>query len=194
MPKMTFTNFFRMIAVAMIIGILVLAYLVWNGMRAPTIGGDFTLTHLDQKWTLSQNARPLNLLYIGYVKCPDICPMSLSVAGQAFKELTDDERKKVQLAFISVDAAHDTPQSVSDYAKNFFPEFIGLTGTDDELRKAVDLFGASYMVEKDLKSYLGYSISHTDRLFYLNKNGSVVDSIQNPRSAQEILTKIRGNL
>ena len=194
MPKATFTNFFRLIALALVVAIGVAGYLVWQGMRPPTLGGDFTLTHLDQKWTFSQNARELNLLYIGYVKCPDICPMSLSNTGQAFKELTDDQRKRIQLDFISVDAAHDTPQSVSDYAKNFFPDFVGLTGADAEIQKAVDLFGASYMVEKDPKSYLGYSIAHTDRLFFLNKNGIVIDSIQSPHSAKEILTKIRGNL
>ena len=33
---------------------------------------------------------------------------------------------------------------------------------------AIKPFGASYMVEENPKSYLGYSIAHTDRIFVLN--------------------------
>lgn len=50
------------------------------------------------------------------------------------------------------------------------------------------------MLEKNPKSYLGYSIAHTDRLFFLNKKGYVIDSISNPRSADEILLKIKEHL
>lgn len=186
--------FLKVAAGALLVGVAAVVFFVWFETREPTIGGDFTLSYRNQSWTLSQNARALNLLYVGYVKCPDVCPLSLSHTGEAFRKLTEEERKKVQLTFISVDAEHDTPASVADYAKNFFPDFIGLTGSEPEIRKAVDLFGASFMVEKYPKSYLGYSIAHTDRLFFLKKNGVVIDSIPNPRSGDDILIKIREHL
>lgn len=171
-----------------------LAFLLWYTQRPPTMGGDFKLNHNGQAWQFSENAKKLNLLYVGYAKCPDVCPMALSYSAQAFKQLTDKERENVQLIFISVDTENDTAESVSVYAHQFNPEFIGLTGTTAEIDAAIKPFGASYIVEKDPKSYLGYSISHTDRVFVLNKKGIVVDSIQSPRSADEITTKIKENL
>ncbi len=184
----------KIIVAVLLTAVVVMAGLVWMKTREPQFGGDFTLTYREQPWTLSEKAKRLNLLYVGYVKCPDVCPLSLSHSGQAFKKLNDDEKSKVQLAFISVDSAHDTPSSVADYAENFYSDFIGLSGTEEEIKNAIDLFGASFIVEANPKSYLGYSIAHTDRLFFLDKRGNVIDSIGNPRSADEILTKIRGHL
>ncbi|RYZ91712.1 MAG: SCO family protein [Proteobacteria bacterium] len=171
-----------------------LAFTIWNTMREPTWGGDFNLVHRDQRWTFAQHAKGLNLLYIGYVKCPDVCPLSLSHSAEAFRELTVEEKERVRLTFVSVDASHDTATSVADYASQFFPSFVGLTGSENEIRKVVILFGASFVVDTDSKSYLGYSISHTDRLFFLNKKGIVIDSIPNPRSSADILNKIRSHL
>lgn len=191
---LSLSNASKIIVAVLLTAVVVVAGLVWLKTREPQLGGDFTLSYREQPWTLSEKAKQLNLLYVGYVKCPDICPLSLSNSGQAFKKLNDDEKSKVQLAFISVDAAHDTPTNVADYAENFYSDFIGLTGTELEIKNAIDVFGASFMVEENPKSYLGYSIAHTDRLFFLDKRGNVIDSIANPRSVEEILTKIRGHL
>ena len=184
----------KIIVAVLLTAVVVVATLVWMKTREPQFGGDFTLTYREQPWTLSEKAKRLNLLYVGYVKCPDVCPLSLSHTGQAFKKLSDEEKNKVQLAFISVDTANDTPSSVANYAENFYSDFIGLTGTEVQIKTAIDLFGASFMVEENPKSYLGYSIAHTDRLFFLDKRGNVIDSIGSPRSAEEILTKLRGHL
>lgn len=171
-----------------------LAILIWHETKGPVLGGDFKLNHRGQEWAFSQHNRKLNLLYIGYAKCPDVCPLSLSNAGQAFNQLTQEQAKDVQLIFISVDFEHDTPDSVAEYASQFNPHFIGLTGREDEIQKAVNIFGASFMTEKNPKSYLGYSIAHTDRIFFLNEDGRVVDSIPNPRIAGDILNKIKEHL
>ncbi len=184
----------KIIVTVLLTAVIVVAGLVWMKTREPQFGGDFTLTYREQPWTLSERAKQLNLLYVGYVKCPDVCPLSLSHSGQAFKNLNEDEKSKVQLVFISVDATHDTPMAVADYAENFYSDFVGLSGSELEIKNAVELFGASFMIEENPKSYLGYSIAHTDRLFFLDKRGNVIDFIASPRSSIDILTKIRGHL
>ncbi len=176
---------------AFIVVIGCFAFVIWQQIRGAKLGGDFNLNHRGQAWNFSKNARELNLLYIGYAKCPDVCPLSLSHAGQAFQELTEKQAKNVQLIFVSVDFENDNPESVAEYTAQFSPSFVGLTGNEAEIRKAVDLFGASFMTEKNPKSYLGYSISHTDRLFFLDEDGIVVDTIPNPRVSGEILNKIK---
>ena len=160
----------------------------------PKIGGDFSALTASGPWTFSNEAKKLNLLYIGYAKCPDVCPMALSYSQEAFKKLTPEQLSELRFLFLSVDVENDTPQSVSDYAQQFHESFQGLTGSAEQIDSIVNLFKASYIVEKDPKSYLGYSISHTDRIFFLNKNGFVIDSVTSPRSSDLIIQKIKEHL
>ncbi|MCO5113389.1 MAG: SCO family protein [Bdellovibrionaceae bacterium] len=167
---------------------------VMRGQTEPSYGGDFTLSFRDQPWSFSDHTKKLNVLYIGYAKCPDVCPMSLSVAAQAFQKLSEKELQKVQLVFVSVDHENDTDTEVANYAEQFFSEFVGLSGSEEQLKKTVSQFYSSYLLEKDPSSYLGYSISHTDRLYFLNSKGMVVSTIPNPRDADEVFKMIRAKL
>ena len=161
--------------------------------EGPSLGGDFKLNYQNKDWTFSDHAKPLNILYVGYAKCPDVCPFSLNATAEAFKQLRDKEKQKVQVIFISVDYTHDTAGSVATYASTFDPSFVGLTGTESAINQTIAQFGASYMYEKT-DSYLGYTISHSDRLFFLNKKGIVIDSLSHPRNPKEIIEKIKEHL
>ncbi len=121
--------------------------------------------------------------------------MSLSHAGGAFQLLNDQELNDVRFVFLSVDQAHDKPDEVADYATNFFSSFIGLSGSKEQIDKTIGLFPASYLVEENPKSYLGYSISHTDRIFFLNSEGFVIDSISGSKeNSESIYQKIKEHL
>lgn len=171
----------------LVILILLLSYI----QREPQFGGDFELTYKGEPWRFSQNAKKLNLLYIGYKNCPDVCPMSLSFTAQAIKQLTPPQAARVQVLFLSVDYEHDDPLDVARYASQFSPGFWGLSGTQTQIQQTVSLFKASYMMEENPKSYLGYSISHTDRIYFLNSKGFVLKMISSPRDADLILQYIK---
>lgn len=194
MSEKTFKKILKLFAGVTSGVLLALGLTIWYGTKPPVLGGDFSLNHCGQPWEFSKDPKKLNLLYVGYAKCPDVCPMSLSVSGQAFKSLTPTELAQTRLIFVSVDFEHDTPESVAEYASQFYPDFIGLTGSEADIQRTVSLFGASFMVEKNPKSYLGYSIAHTDKIFYLDSNGRVIDFIPQPRSSEEILHKIKEHL
>lgn len=168
--------------------------LLWYSSHTPSFGGDFTLQFKDQPWTFSEHKKPLSLLYFGYVKCPDVCPMTLSVARQAFLELNEKQRSRLQLIFVSVDRDHETAEEVATYAAQFHPQFIGLSGSREQIDHTIKLFKASYILEEDPKSYLGYSVAHTDKLYLLNSNGMVIDMIQSPRNSHEILEPLQRKL
>lgn len=168
--------------------------LLWYSSHTPSFGGDFTLQFKDQPWTFSEHKKPLSLLYFGYVKCPDVCPMTLSVARQAFLELNEKQRSRLQLIFVSVDRDHETAEEVATYAAQFHPQFIGLSGSREQIDNTVKLFKASYILEEDPKSYLGYSVAHTDKLYLLNSKGMVIDMIQSPRNSHEILEPLQRKL
>lgn len=182
------------ISVILAVGLVTVLVILMQEQVEPSYGGDFTLSYQDEPWSLSDHSKKLNVLYIGYAKCPDVCPMSLSVAAQAFQKLSDKELKNVQLIFVSVDHENDTDAEVAHYAQQFFPEFVGLSGTEEQLKKTVSQFYSSYLREEDPSSYLGYSIAHTDRLYFLNSKGMVQASIPNPRNVDEIFKMIRTKL
>lgn len=194
MDNKKFSMIIKSLGIALLIISCLMATLIWYVTKPQKLGGDFSANYRGQQWTLSQNAKELNLLYIGYMRCPDICPMTMSVVSNAFKKLTEEERARVNFIFLSVDSKHDKPESVADYAEDFYPEFIGLSGTKEEIQKIVNTFGASFIIEEDDKSHLGYSIAHTDRLYFLDENGIVMGSILNPGANQNILTEIKENL
>lgn len=168
---------FRAFLFALAASALTLATVFWLNNRERTYGGDFNLNFKNTNWKFSINPKQLNLIYFGYAKCPDVCPMTLTYTGQAFRKLTSEELKNVRFIFVSVDYEHDNPNDVADYAHNFFPEFIGLSGSQQQIDSTINLFPATYAVEKNENSFLGYSIMPTDRIFFLTKRGISIDSV-----------------
>lgn len=192
--KLNTKTIIRGLSVAALITAATLGLAIWYATKEPSYGGDFSLTYRGNSWRFSDQPKKVNLLYFGYAKCPDVCPLTLSYAGSAFRKLTPDDLSKIRLIFVSVDQAHDNPNDVADYATNFFPDFLGMSGTQEQIDNTIHQFPASYMIEKNPKSYLGYSISHTDRIFFLDKNGKVFDSVAGPRDIESVLTKIKEHL
>ena len=101
-------------------------------MRKEDIGGDFTLTDGDGKpFNLSDLKGKVVVLSFGYTNCPDVCPTELLTQNDVLKQL-GDQAKDVKVAFVSVDPERDTPEVIGKYAKQFNPDFIGLTATGDQ--------------------------------------------------------------
>ncbi|RYZ83778.1 MAG: SCO family protein [Proteobacteria bacterium] len=167
---------------------------VLYAQREPPVGGDFSLTFNNRPWKFSEHSKKLNLFYTGYVKCPDVCPLTMSVASRAFKQLTDEEKSKVSFLFLSVDRDHDRPEDVATYASQFSTSFLGLSGSRDQIDYVSRLFGATYIIEDDPKSHLGYGVSHADRIYLLNKKGKVLYVIHFARDPEQILKAIRSRL
>jgi len=193
--KIPLLKIITLVVGAFVVSAAIVGTLLWFTQRGPSLGGDFTLkSPAGGDWHFSDAPKDLNLLYIGYTKCPDVCPMTLSLVSQAFTQLSPRERSQVRFIFVTVDYDHDTPQTARDYAAQFSSEFTGLSGSKEQINALMKLVGASYIFEKDPKTYLGYSIAHTDRVFFLNKKGIVVESEANVRSTDSILKKIKDQL
>ncbi|MFC4637630.1 SCO family protein [Deinococcus hohokamensis] len=70
----------------------------------------------------------LRLVFYGYVRCPDVCPATLSSLNTIYAGLQPAVRDRIQVQFITVDPQHDTPAVVRSYLAKFNPAFHGLTG------------------------------------------------------------------
>jgi len=177
--------------VAVLIGLVLMGGVVWKFFDSIPYGGNFALHYKDTKWQFSDAPKKMNLVYFGFTKCGDVCPVSMSKAGTAFRQLTPEERKNVRLIFVSVDAQHDTPEDAARFAEAFFPEFIGLTGSEAEIDKAIKKFPAGYIIENNPESHLGYTITHPDKFFFVDEKGKMINNVKAAKDARELLSKIR---
>lgn len=131
--------------------------------------GDFTMADFTGKpRTLGEFRGKVVVLFFGFLQCPDVCPTTLAEAAAALKEL-GPKGEEVQVLFITVDPARDTPELLAQYVTAFHPNFLGLRGNRAELEQAAKLFKVYYA--KSPSPGGGYSMDHTASLFVLDKQG-----------------------
>lgn len=154
----------------------------------------FQLLDRDQPFDFPAKAQKLNLFYFGYTNCPDVCPLTLTYLGQAIRSLPESSQQNIQVIFVSVDHEHDTPETAAKFARTFFPSFKGFTGTKEQIDTLIKQFHGAYVIEKNEKSYLGYSISHSDRTFFVDQKGNILTSLSHVQSVEPLLQTIKENL
>ncbi|HOA25699.1 MAG: SCO family protein [Aggregatilineales bacterium] len=107
------------------------------------------------------------VFYFGYTTCPDVCPTTLYDFKRAKAELGEWE-DEVQFVFVTVDPAVDTAEQIDQYLAHFDEDFIGLYGTEEELKRVADQFGVK-VVSADKTA--GYGITHTTSSYIVDANG-----------------------
>ena len=83
----------------------------------------------------------VTLLYFGYTECPDICPLHLAQIARALEREPPELVENIRVVFVSVDPDRDSLEDIRAYLDHFDTSFIGVTGTDQELRAAQELVG-----------------------------------------------------
>lgn len=153
-------------------------------------GGDFVLHSKQGNVALSDYRGKVVILYFGYTSCPDICPTNLSLIGSAFRKLSETERQKVAGIFVSVDPDRDTPSLIWEYARQFDPQIIGITGSEREVEAAARLYGVRYQKTK-VDSALGYVVDHSASSYLIDREGRLVKALEHATPADEILQNLR---
>ncbi len=139
-------------------------------IQSQSPAANFTLTGAgDEQVSLSDFRDKVVLLYFGYTYCPDVCPATMVELKKAMQILGEDA-DKAQVILISVDPDRDSPEKLAEYVTHFNPNFIGLTGTEDEIAGAATPFGIFY--EKHPGSIeSGYLIDHTASVVAIDPDG-----------------------
>lgn len=160
-------------------------------MRKEDIGGDFTMTDGDGKpFNLSDLKGKVVILSFGYTHCPDVCPTELLTYSDALKQL-GDQAKDVAVVFASVDPERDTPELIGKYAKQFNPDFIGLTVTEGQSLPVIKQQYRVVSAKASQQSDKVYLVDHTAGAYLLDKNGEVAVFSPYGSSASQIADDIK---
>lgn len=158
------------------------------------IGGDFTLQSADGDYQLSAHPDTLGVIYFGYTQCPDICPTSLSVMANAFKQLSPDELSHFQGLFISVDPERDSVAHLKTYSTFFHPNIIGLTSTPEQVLALSRQYGAFYQKVEMKSSAMGYAVDHTSVFYIVNSKGKVLATVPHSGDPALLLAALKQQL
>jgi cytochrome oxidase Cu insertion factor (SCO1/SenC/PrrC family) len=63
---------------------------------------------------------------------------------RVYRALPDKARRKVQVMFVTIDPERDQPELMKKYISYFDRDFLGLTGSNDQVSKAAAADGATF--------------------------------------------------
>lgn len=128
------------------------------------------------------------VVFFGFVRCPDVCPLTMSRLAEIYQTLGEPEDLKVVM--VTVDPAHDTPEITERYVTGFHPSFLGLSGTNTQVATAAQRFYIGANVTADGQ------VVHTDPVLVLDRNGAMrrVYSQSNMPQLQEDLPELLESL
>ena len=162
-------------------------YLFWEAKELTDfklIGADNKTLELDDlkgKWSF---------IFFGYIHCPDVCPLTMGILGQAFKliEKNPAAYQDVQGIFVSVDPKRDTPELLQEYASYFSSKFTGVTGDTAQVDAFSRQMSALYTIHPKESQASGdnYLVTHNSTVFLVDPQGRLYGRFPPPQLPQEI--------
>ncbi len=119
--------------------------------------------------TLADFKGKVVVLFFGYAQCPDVCPTTMTEMAQIKKKLGADG-DRLQVVFVTVDPARDTPEVLKAYMGAFDPSFVALIPSDEELVAMAKDYKVYYK-KVDGKTPTSYSMDHSAASFVYDPEG-----------------------
>jgi protein SCO1/2 len=130
------------------------------------------------------------VLGFGFTSCPDVCPATLAVLAQARKKLAA-QAGQMQVIYITVDPARDTPEQMRKYLGNFDPTFIGGTGTVQQLNTVRQNYG---IVAERKEFGASYTMAHSSFVYLIDRTGKLRALMPYGHSADDYAHDVRALL
>ncbi|MGR2738404.1 SCO family protein [Billgrantia sp. Q4P2] len=138
-------------------------------VELPSTQGDFSLTQLEDD--------QLAVLFFGYTYCPDVCPMSMAVMRQVMQRLDEEQRRRVVPVLVSVDPERDTLERLTEYVSYFGDDFIGATGSQEQLEELADRYGVVWRRVETPDSAMEYTVDHSSSLYLVDREGRILQRV-----------------
>ncbi len=130
---------------------------------------DFELLNRDGELVRDEDFRGSHLLVgFGFTRCTDVCPLMALNMARVLQAID----KPAAGVFISVDTERDSPETVDSYTRNFDERIAGLSGSVEQINRAITNFNATYVVTKTEN---GTTVQHTSHIYAIDPEGNLID-------------------
>jgi protein SCO1 len=135
-------------------------------------GKDFALPDYNGKMrTLADFKGKAVVVFFGYTQCPDVCPTTMAEMASVMQQL-GPLADRVQVLFITLDPARDTPAVLSKYVPAFDSRFLGLVGDQAATDKVAKEFKVFYQKVPG-KQPGSYTMDHTAGSYVFDPQGRI---------------------
>lgn len=135
------------------------------------VGGPFTMVkHTGETVTEKSFAGKPMLLFFGFTFCPDVCPTELQVMAEALRQL-GDRGSDIQPIFVTTDPDRDTPTVMASYVAAFGDQFVGLTGTPEQVKQIATAYRVFYQRVENKDAPDAYLMDHSSIIYLMDGNG-----------------------
>lgn len=159
----------------------------------PAIGGPWSLVDLDGNLVTNVSFQgKWLLLYFGFARCPDICPsemMKLARVIDNLKESHPQLASKLVPVFVSVDPARDSLTALKEYAKDFHPDFVFLTGSPIQVQEMAKKYRV-YVSKAEETDDGDYLVDHSIVVYFHDDKGELSDCFTQSMRPKDISEKI----
>jgi protein SCO1 len=125
-----------------------------------------------EPFSLADERGKVVMIYFGYATCPDLCPTTLSdftVVEQELGPLAD----RTEYVLVTVDPERDSPERLAEYLGFFDPEYIGLTGTPEQIAAVQQAWGVTSQRVDYPDSATGYLVDHSSLIYLVDPDGNL---------------------
>lgn len=197
--------------------VLITALLIWYGQRTeqqPNIASAPPQTNLGTA-TVLRPAKPLvefsltdtqnkpftahsfqghwTLLFFGYAQCPEICPRTLAIVSELWRSIPElKTRSDAQFVFVSLDPKSDSSSDLQTFLGRFHPDFIGLTGDEQEVVKLAKACRVHSWTDP-VKNAAGQKvIDHSAAILLINPEGKLEALFSPPHVSTNLARELKG--
>ena len=151
---------------------------------------DFTLLDQDgMRVDRSVFVGQWDVVFFGFTNCPDICPATLTVLGQARRELGAGGQEPLpRVVLVSVDPERDTPEAMARYIGYFGDGNLGLTGDLAEIRKLTAALGIFF--QKSGSDGSNYGVDHSTVVLVIDPQGRLKALFSAPHTVEDFVNDL----
>ena len=111
----------------------------------------------------------VRLVYFGFTSCPDICPVHLEQLSNVLAR--PGMPPNIKVLFVTVDPETDTPAVIRDFLNQFSVDFIGLTGSEEQIVEVQRQFSALVALAPSDEEQTPKDLGHDGRVFAFAPDG-----------------------
>ena len=166
------------------------AFTTMTVLPEPRVIDEFSFTDQEgQLFSLNELRGNWTLMFFGFTHCPDVCPSTLfelQKVQEQIQQQAEDGTQTPRVVFVSIDPERDSSEKMAQYLSYFDPDFIGITGTHEQLVPFTRQIGIAYRIEDHEAGAEHYSVDHSSGIMVLNPSGQLKGVFTAPHQAEAI--------